>query len=389
MPGHELINHEEKKWVNKVFENGGVLFRHGFENRRQNSYMVKNFEVNFAEAIGTNYALAVTSGTAALRVALASLNLPKNSKVITQSFTFVATVEAIIEANLTPVCTEIDETLNMDVDDLISKIDEETKAVIVVHMLGTPARVEQIKKVCDENNLILIEDVAWGCGGSLNSKMLGTWGDVSAFSFDYAKAITTGEGGMICTNNKSIYEKALAWHDHGHENNPLLPRWEDSRSSSGFNFRMMELQGAIGIAQLMKLDEIVSRQRLCAQTFWDSISDLTCISKRVCPPGSYETNDALVIQMLSPNHAKKLRRLLLECQIGTKILPEAMTWHFAKYWSHITELTNQVDFSKDEFLKKSEDILQKCVAIPTSVFGTNGSENDLREAVLLATSNDA
>ena len=80
MPGHELINHEEKKWVNKVFENGGVLFRHGFENRRQNSYMVKNFEVNFAEAIGTNYALAVTSGTAALRVALASLNLPKIPK---------------------------------------------------------------------------------------------------------------------------------------------------------------------------------------------------------------------------------------------------------------------------------------------------------------------
>ena len=195
------------------------------------------------------HSLAVTSGTSALRVALASLGISKGDEVITQSFTFVATVEAIIESRAQPVIAEIDKTLNMNPADLEKK-SQKTKAIIIVHMLGVPAKLKEIKDIADKNNIPLIEDTAWGCGGFYNDIPLGTYGDIGTFSFDFAKTITTGEGGMVVFKDKELYNKAAAWHDHGHENNPNLPRWEDSRSSSGFNFRMTEMQGAIGIAQL-------------------------------------------------------------------------------------------------------------------------------------------
>ena len=132
-----------------------------------------------------------------------------------------------------------------------------------------------------------------GDGGKLNGKYLGTIGDAGTYSFDFAKTITTGEGGMTVFKNKSYLDKAKAYHDHGHENNPLLPRWEDSRSSSGFNYRMSELQGAIGIAQLKKLSSIVEAQRANAKKIKEII-----VSKgyelRKSPDGSFETSDAVV-----------------------------------------------------------------------------------------------
>ena len=109
---------------------------------------------------------------------------------------------------VTPVCADIDHTLNLDPRDLERCITPKTKAVIVVHMLGTPARLSEIKDICRRHNLFLIEDTAWGCGGSLNDKFLGTWGDVGAFSFDFAKTMTTGEGGMIVFNHEEHYLRA-------------------------------------------------------------------------------------------------------------------------------------------------------------------------------------
>ena len=148
MPGFELIDKSELDEIKHIFKNGGILFRHGFEKLRKKTFKVYSFEKKFSKKFSTPYALAVTSGTAALRVALASLNLKKDDEVITQSFTFVATVEAIIESRAIPVCTEIDNTLNMDPNDLIKKINKKTKAVIVVHMLGVPANMNEIKVIC-------------------------------------------------------------------------------------------------------------------------------------------------------------------------------------------------------------------------------------------------
>ncbi len=378
MPGYEVIDNEERKEVDKIFKDGGVLFRHSFNHLRNNSYKVDEFEKKFALKMGSKYALAVTSGTAALRVALATLKLKPGDEVITQSFTFVATVEAIIESRATPVCTEINDTLNMDPSDLIKKISSKTKAVIVVHMLGVPAEIGKIKKICKKNNLILIEDTAWGCGGKINKKYLGTIGDIGTYSFDFAKTITTGEGGMILFKNKKSYEYANAWHDHGHENNPRVPRWEDTRKSSGFNYRMTEMQAAVGIVQLKKLDNIIKMQRENRSKIFNEIKDLDGIDFRKMPNFSFDSADALIFFTENKLKALKCRNSLIKSGLTTKILPEATTWHFAKEWTHMPEL-KQIK-NKNAF-NSSKRLLDRSVSIPINVNMQNKIPKKIKTAI--------
>ncbi len=363
MPGYEIIDKKELLQVSEIFTKSKTLFRMGFEKQRRGIFKVKEFERSFAKKFKSKYALAVTSGTAALRVALSTINLKKGDEVITQSFTFVATVEAIVEARATPVCTEVDETLNMDPKDLEKKINKKTKAVIVVHMLGVPTRLNEIKKICEKYNIVLIEDTAWGCGGKFNNKFLGTWGDIGAFSFDFAKTITTGEGGMLLFKSKKKFELAKAWHDHGHENNPKVPRWEDTRKSSGFNFRMTEMQGAVGLAQLKKLDFIIKKQNENYNKIWNKIKDIKNLKKRAYPKASKISADALIFFLKSKKMAKNCRKELLKNNISTKILPEAYTWHFAREWSHIKELKKKHPKLRRKF-KKSKSLIERAVSIP-------------------------
>ena len=360
MPGFEVINFKEENSLKKIFSKGkGVLFRHGFEKLRGKSYQVRDFEKNFSKKFKSKYSLAVTSGTAALRIALASCGIKPKDEIITQSFTFVATVEAIVESGAKPICTEIDETLNMCPFDLEKKITKKTKAVIAVHMLGVPANLSEIKKICKKHKLILIEDTAWGIGGKYKKNFLGTVGDIGTFSFDFAKTITTGEGGMIVFKDKNLYLKAKAWHDHGHENNPRVPRWEDTRKSSGFNFRMSELQGAVGLAQLKKFNEIFDRHKKNKNLILNKIKNLNNFKIRQIPKYCKEASESLILIMRSSNDSKKFRKMFLKKGYSTKILPEATSWHFAGQWEHIKELK-----IKKNKLIRSERILSKCISIP-------------------------
>ena len=379
MPGFELIGKEEQAEVNDVFKSGGVLFRHGFEDKRNNCFKVNKFEEMFKKKIGSKYALAVTSGTAALRVALATLNLKPNDEVITQAFTFVATVEAIIESKAKPIISEIDETLNMDPEDLEKKINKNTKAVIVVHMLGTPCNIFKIKQICRKYNLILIEDTAWGIGATIKNKKLGTIGDIGTYSFDFAKTITTGEGGMIVFKDKKKFRFASVWHDHGHENNPKVPRWEDTRSSSGFNYRMTELQAAVGIAQLKKLGFILKSHRKNKKKIMNKIKKFENITLRKCPSGSNDSAEALIFLTTDNKTALKVRNALLNEGLSTKILPEATTWHFAKKWLHMKEL--RLTQKRKSYLKKSENLLGRCVSIPINVKMNEKVPNKIRIAL--------
>ena len=368
MPGYELINKkDELKEITKIFNNGSVFFRQGFENLRKGNFVTNKFEKIFCEKINSKYALSVTSGTAALRVALSTLNLEKKDEIITQAFTFVATVEAIIESGAKPVCCEIDETLNMDPYDLEKKITKKTKAVILVHMLGTPGNLNRIKNICKRKSIILIEDTAWGLGGKYNNKYLGTHGKIGTFSFDFAKAITTGEGGMIVFKNKKDYLSAKAWHDHGHENNPKVPRWEDTRTGSGFNYRFNELQSAVGIAQLRKLKKIIKLHRKNSKIIWNKIKNLKGVFLRKAPRNSYQTFDSLVIKFDTKEKALNCRSELVKKGLGTKILPEATTWHFAGDWEHI-KLGNK---KKDLKFKSSRNILEKHLSIPINCYMTS------------------
>lgn len=367
MPGYEVLGSEELAEVQDVFSRGGVLFRHGFDAMRNDCYKVKEFEQAFAASMGVNHALAVSSGTAALRVALAALGIGAGDEVITQSFTFVATVEAIIEAGAVPVCADIDATLNMDPADLERRITPRTKAVIAVHMLGTPARLPEIAEICRRHNLLLVEDTAWGCGGALKGRPLGTWGDIGTFSFDFAKTMTTGEGGMLVFRDEAVYRRAAAWHDHGHENNPAVPRWEDTRASSGFNYRMMELQGAVGLAQLRKLPAVVAAQRGNKAALWQAIINLQGIEPRAVPEESHETADALVFLVRDNETARRCRDELLKVGLATKILPEAYSWHFAGTWNHMPELVSAHGGNLAKAFSASHQILSRAVSLPVGV----------------------
>lgn len=363
MPGFELIGKEEHEELNDLMLNSSILFRHGFDNLRNGIYKVKEFEKAFAQRMKTDNALAVTSGTSALLVALKAFGIGPGDEVITQAFTFVATVEAIVESGAKPVIAEIDESLNMAPEDIINHISSSTKAIIVVHMLGVPVDMNKINEIAAKYNLVVIEDTAWGCGGYLNDKPLGTHYDAGTFSFDFAKTMTTGEGGMVVFKDEKAFNNAAAYHDHGHENNPDYPRWEDTRTSTGFNYRMSELQGAVGIAQLKKLDGIVSSQRSNAQKIVEILLEKG-FELRKKPEGSYETADAVVFYCDTSQIAKEKRNLLLEVGISTKILPEAISWHFAGSWDHIPEIKN---FHTSNRFSKSHEILSRAVAIPIFV----------------------
>jgi 8-amino-3,8-dideoxy-alpha-D-manno-octulosonate transaminase len=369
VPGFELIGEEELSLVRDVFtRGGGILFRHGFDNLRNGSYKVREFERAFAARMEVDDALAVTSGSTALRVALAALEIGAGAEVVTQSFTFVATAEAIIESGAVPVCTEIDDTLNMDPLDLARRITPRTRAIIVVHMLGVPARLDAIAAIAARHGLPLIEDTAWGCGARFGGRPLGTIGDVGTFSFDFAKTMTTGEGGMLVFRDPIVAARARAWHDHGHENNPALPRWEDSRASSGFNYRMTELQGAVGLAQLAKLDAVVAAQRANKAALRTALAGLSGLQFRAIPEdGAEETADALVVFVADDRTARACREALLARGLGTKILPEAITWHFAGTWDHMPSLVAAHGGDLSAAFPASAARLGRSVALPVAV----------------------
>lgn len=323
MPGRELFGDEELKEVVDVMKRK-VLFRYGFDKEREGIFKVSEFEKKFAEYTGCKYALGVSSGSAALKVALESLNLPKGKEIITQCFTFVATVEAIKEAGFKPILCEVDKTLNMDPDDLKKKINENTVAVIPVHMMGSAARIEEILEIAKENNLKVVEDNCQSTGASYKGKKLGTFGDMGCFSFDYVKVMTAGEGGMVITDDENLYKQAEYYHDHGHPHLSGVGRGDEKKMRDGFNFRMNEIQGAIGLAQLKKLPEIIKRQKENKKKIKEEIRNSGIEFREILDE---EGDIATFLTMYLPDKEKseKLKGKLKENGIGPATLNY---WHF-------------------------------------------------------------
>jgi 8-amino-3,8-dideoxy-alpha-D-manno-octulosonate transaminase len=365
MPGYELIDEKERRAVNEVFDNGGVLFRHGFDATRNNVYKVREFEQAFAKKLGAQHAQAVSSGTAALLVGLKALGVGPGDEVITQCNTFVATVEAIFECGATPVVTEINLTLNMDPEDLEAKISRHTKAIVVVHMLGVSAQMDAIMRIANRHGVPVLEDTAQALGASYRGRYLGTIGKVGTFSFDHGKVLTTGEGGMVLTNDEGIYKRARAYHDHGHEYNSSVPRGEDTRSTGGFNYRMMELQGAVGLVQLEKLDHALERQRANKRRIKAQLRECPAIRFREIPDEEGDAGDSLVFFLDTPEAARATARELQREGIGFKNLPDALLWHFAGTWEHMFKNHEQLRGRPlADVWKRSDRILRSAIAVP-------------------------
>lgn len=334
MPGFEVFGEEEKKEIMEVLDTG-VLFRYEFPQQRKGIYKVRAFEEKFAAYCGAKHAQAVTSGTAALKVALTALGVGPGDEVITQCFTFVATWEAIFDVGAVPVFAEVDETLNMDPADLEKKITPRTRCVIPVHMLGAPARIKEIKAIADKHGIPVLEDTAQAAGATLNGKRLGSFGACGTFSFDPVKTMTTGEGGMIITDDEKLWRNMSEYHDHGHDHVPNPgARGGEGRSFIGFNFRMMELQGAIGIAQLAKLDDMIVRQKKHKAALKQAISQIPGVTFRTILDEKGDSATFIGFFLPDGDRARAVNKVLAENGAGA-IAFGANTWHFYPKWEHL------------------------------------------------------
>ena len=336
MPGFEVFGEEEKREVLEVFDTG-VLFRYEFGPQRGDVYKVKQFEEAFARYTGTGYAQAVTSGTAALKVALAALGVGAGDEVITQGFTFVATWEAIFDVGAIPVFAEVDETLNMDPIDLEKKITDKTAAIIPVHMLGAPARIEDIMAVANRHGIPVIEDTAQAAGGRLHGKHLGTFGACGTFSFDSVKTMTTGEGGMIITGDEELWRTMSEYQDHGHDHavNPG-GRGGEGRRFIGFNYRMMELQGAIGLAQLAKLDSMIVEQKKNKALLKDAAGKIPGVTFREILDEEGDSATFLAFMLPDKERAAQVNQVLKNNGAGAINFGDN-TWHFYPQWEHLLQ----------------------------------------------------
>ena len=357
MPGFEIINEKELIELQNIFKkSNGVLFSHGSDHRRNKIFRVRQFENNLKSYFKAPYVLCVTSGTAALKIALKACGVKKGDEVITQALNFIATVEAIIDVGAKPIITNIDDTLNMCPKDLQKKITSKTKAVIPVHMLGFSARITEIEKICKNKKIKVIEDNCESIGGKYNNKYLGNFGDVGVMSFDFGKIITTGEGGCILTKNKKIIKFCKEYHDHGHELNPKYSRGLDTVSRPGFNYRMTEMQGAVGIAQLKKLNYILTENKKRYKVLEYYLKNKFKIRDML--KNSTSSYDTFLFKVENQNQRNKIINYLHTNGIGTKNIPDAIKWHFVSYWQHAV--------SKKEInsIKKSKIKIEKFIGIP-------------------------
>lgn len=259
MPGFELFGAEEKKEVQDVLDSG-VLMRYGFDPMRNGHHKALELEKDLANRMQTKYAQVVSSGTAALTVALSCAGVGAGDEVIMPTFTFVASFEAILSVGAIPVLCDIDDTLTLDPEAVKKAITSKTKAIMPVHMCGSMADLKALKSICDTHNLILLEDACQAIGAMYDGKPLGSYGDLGCFSFDYVKTVTCGEGGGIITNSEKYAERAHQYQDHGHDHIGN-DRGAETHPFLGYNYRISELNAAVGIAQLRKLDTIVAIQQ--------------------------------------------------------------------------------------------------------------------------------
>ncbi|MEM3874601.1 MAG: DegT/DnrJ/EryC1/StrS family aminotransferase [Candidatus Bathyarchaeia archaeon] len=243
------IGEEEVEAVVKVLKSGVLT------NALGAGPMVKKFEEEFAKFVEARHAIAVNSGTAALHMAVAAVGVKRGDEVILPSFTFVATAETVVLAGAKPVFVDIDpETYNISLEAVKKAVTKRTRAVVAVDLYGSPADLKPIREIADEHELKVIEDAAQAHGATYDGKPVGAYADAACWSFYASKNMTTGEGGMITTNDDEVAEKLRLIRSHGEK--------EKYKSILlGHNYRMPEMEAAIGIVQLKKLPKFLARRR--------------------------------------------------------------------------------------------------------------------------------
>jgi UDP-4-amino-4,6-dideoxy-N-acetyl-beta-L-altrosamine transaminase len=257
---------------------------------------INEFEEKFADYVDAKYAVAIANGTAALHAATYAAEINEGDEVITTPITFAASANSILYQNATPIFADIDpDTYNISVESIEEKITDNTKAIIPVHYTGQPCEMDKIKKIADKYNLTVIADGAHAVGAEYKGLKIGSIADMTTFSFHPVKHITTGEGGMITTDSKELYNKLIMFRTHGitKDNYEYINEshgpWYHEQQELGYNYRITDIQCALGISQLEKIDKFLERRREIVKEYNKAFSDLDGI---IIPKQLEETNSA-------------------------------------------------------------------------------------------------
>ena len=329
-PGVELIGEEEIAEVMQVLT-GRSLSRYGSADDPAFGAKVRSVEQEIAALAGVRYALGLHGGgSSGLWLSLMGLGIGPGDEVIVPGFTYVASISAIVYARALPVLAEVDDSFNLDPADVEARITPRTRAIIVVHMLGASARLDELKDIADRHGIALIEDCAQAFGASYQGQGVGGIGAAGVYSFNEYKTITCGDGGMIVTDDEELYNRLFAIHDQGHAPNRLSSKYAE-RPFLGMNFRMTELSGAVLLAQVRKLDMILSHLRANKKIVKSAIEDLPGLGFRaiVDPEGDLATH--LVVTFPSAEVARAVT-----AELGSIPLA-ASGWHVYSNMEHLLE----------------------------------------------------
>ncbi|HWL52880.1 MAG TPA: aminotransferase class I/II-fold pyridoxal phosphate-dependent enzyme [Chthoniobacteraceae bacterium] len=340
--GPQEIGDEEIEAVTQVLRSRW-LFRFG-KDREESS--VAKFEALFSRVTGASHVLAVNSGTSALIAGLVGLGVSQGDEVLIPAYTYVATAAAVVALGAFPVIVEVDGSLTMDPLDLERKISPRTTAVIPVHMRGTPCNMEAICRIAQRRKLAVLEDCAQANGGEYKGKALGTWGDVGIFSLQHYKVITAGEGGVVVTNRREVFDRVAIYHDsayafwmeHEKDENGQVRDWRNV-CFLGENFRQSEVHGAIALEQLKKRARILERTRAIKRTLWKACETIPGICMEAVNDREGDCGISLAFFARCAESARNLAEALgaegVRC--GTMFSKQIPDRHIFYHWDYIME----------------------------------------------------
>jgi len=389
MPGFEFFGAEERKEVEDVLSSG-ILMRYGFDAQRNNHWKARELESAICAHIGVKHTHLVSSGTAALSVALAALGIGAGDEVIMPSFTFVASFEAILSVGAIPVIADVDDTLTLSPASVSRAISPKTKAIMPVHMCGGMADMDTLMQLCNEHNLLLLEDACQSFGASYKGQYLGTLGHAGAFSFDFVKTITCGEGGAVVTNDKDIYLRADACSDHGHDHLGA-DRGADLHPFIGYNFRISELHAAVGLAQIRKVDQILSLQRKYKRMLKDAMAALPGITFRRLPDESGDNASFLSFFIPDENIARETAAALKAAGLPAFYWYDN-NWHYIRNWEHFRQSKTLYRLSAEQEsamakysgqnFPESDAIMSRCISMPINLNQSYAELESRKEKIL-------
>ncbi len=382
-PGNYWYGKEEIEAALEVL-NKGYLFRYGNETDPAFLHRVSDLEKAFASYCDAKYALATSSGTSALIVALQAMGLKRGDEIIVPAYTFVASYSAPVFLGIVPVLAEIDESLTLDPDDIEHRITPRTRAIMPVHMLGNQCDMDRIMEIANKHNLMVIEDSCQAAGASYHNRKTGSIGQMGAFSLNLFKTINSGDGGLVITDDQELYESAFASHDQGHFPNRFGVE-VGSRKIMGLNFRMNEITAAVALAQLAKLDKILNALREKKAMFKSLISELDGFKFRTLndPDGECATLCTLIFN--SREEAERISTAL-----GSKTVDQS-GWHVYFNMEHVMEYLEHAGqpHTKGSY-PRTDDILSRAMNISIGVvdaglgagwgININSTEKDIERA---------